>query len=71
MEPKTTISKVKSIHLMEGKVHETSIGYGFTGLILQLEDGRMIKHCSTDPMQQWNEITPSNSNYEQLKSLLS
>jgi len=70
MEPTATIQRVKQIHFMDLKPgHSVTIGYGFTGLILELEDGRLIKHCSTDPMVQFEEITPSNSNYEQLKAL--
>lgn len=71
MEPSATIQRVKGMHFMEvtpGK--SVTIGYGFTGLILELEDGRIMKHCSSDAMQQFNEITPSNSNYEQVKALI-
>lgn len=70
MKPTKTISKVKAMHLMEGDVHTAGIGYGFTGLILEMEDGRIITQNSTDSIQPFNEITPDNKNYEQLRLLL-
>ena len=69
MKPTKIISKVKSIHLMEGKVHELDI-YGFTGLILELESGKIVVHSSTDPMQQFSELKPENDNYEQIRALI-
>jgi len=50
--------------------HTVTIGYGFTGLLLEMEDGRIMQHCSTDPIQTFAEITPSNDHYEQLKALM-
>ncbi len=70
MKPNKTISKVKSIHVMEGAVHDADLGYGFTGLILELESGRILTHGSTDPMQAFSELKPDHQNYEQIKALL-
>lgn len=70
MKPTKGISKVKAIHLMEGAVHEADICYGFTGLILEMADGRIVTHGSTDPMQSFTEMKPDHKNYEQLKALL-
>lgn len=70
MEPKNTISKVKAIYLMEGAPHEADVAYGFSGLILEMEDGRIIPHSTTDVMQQFTEMKPDHKNYEQLKLLM-
>jgi len=40
------------------------------GDIVAMEDGRIMQHCSTDPIQTFAEITPSNDHYEQLKALM-
>lgn len=55
---------------MEGDVHTSGLGYGFTGLILELHDGRILTNHSTDPMQSFSELKPNNPNYEQLKLLI-
>ncbi len=64
-----TITPIKKMFLMEGEVHTVGI-YGFTGLILELEDGRIVTHGSTDPMQQFTELTPNKEQYEQIKLLI-
>lgn len=70
MEPTKTISKVEEIYLMSGNVHEAEIGYGFSGLILKMRDGRIVIHATTDVIQPFTEITPDHKDYEQLKLLI-
>lgn len=69
-QPTKTITKVKAIHLMEGDVHTADIAYGFTGLILEMADGRIVVQHTTDPMQAFSEVKTDDKNYEQLKALL-
>jgi len=65
-----TITKVKDLFLMDGDVHTAEISYGFTGLIIELEDGRIFTHATTDPMQQFGEMKSSHKYYEQIKALI-
>lgn len=55
---------------MEGDVHKADLGYGFTGLIIELESGRILTHGSNDPMQAFSELPPDDTNYEQIKALI-
>jgi len=36
---------------------ERGFGSCSTGIIIELEDGTVLKECSTDPVRKWNKIT--------------
>jgi hypothetical protein len=55
MEKEITVTKVKQAYYVEDDGSQ-SFGYGFTGLIIQLEDGRVISHNVTDPMNNFTEV---------------
>ncbi len=53
-EPKVT--KVKAMHYVEDDGSK-SFGYGFTGIIMELEDGRVFTENTAEPMRKWNRAT--------------
>ena len=66
---KSSITTVDKIYLMEGEPLN-EIGFGFSGLILKLADGRVITHGSSDPVKQFSELSPDNENYKSINILL-
>lgn len=67
-----TVTKIKSLALFEGEKKEMSavLGDYATGFLIEMEDGRILMQCSTDPIYPFSELKPTDPAYEQMKLLL-